>query len=119
LGHRAVVELARQLKALGVDLIDVSSGGLVPQARIPVAKGYQVPFARRIREEVDIRTGAVGLITEPHYADEIITGGDANLIFIAREMLREPYWALKAQQALGEEPAWPAPYGYVLKRRAK
>jgi 2,4-dienoyl-CoA reductase-like NADH-dependent reductase (Old Yellow Enzyme family) len=113
------VELARQLKGLGVDLIDVSSGGMVPQARIPVAKGYQVPFARRIREEVDIRTGAVGLITEPHYADEIITGGDANLIFIAREMLREPYWALKAQQALGEEPAWPVQYGYVLKRRAK
>ena len=105
------VELARQLK--------VSSGGTLAQARVPVAKGYQVPFARRIREEVDIRTGAVGLITEPHYADEIITGGDANLIFIAREMLREPYWALKAQQALGEEPAWPVQYGYVLKRRAK
>jgi 2,4-dienoyl-CoA reductase-like NADH-dependent reductase (Old Yellow Enzyme family) len=77
------------------------------------------PFARRIREEVDIRTGAVGLITEPRYADEIITGGDANLIFIAREMLREPYWALKAQQALGEESAWPIQHGYVLNRRAK
>jgi len=113
------VELAKQLKGLGVDLIDVSSGGTVPYARIPVAKGYQVPFARRIREEVDIRTGAVGLITEPRHADEIITGGDANLVFIAREMLREPYWALKAQQALGEEPAWPIQYGYVLKRRAK
>jgi 2,4-dienoyl-CoA reductase-like NADH-dependent reductase (Old Yellow Enzyme family) len=113
------VELAKQLKGVGVDLIDVSSGGTVPHARIPVAKGYQVPFARRIREEVDIRTGAVGLIAEPHYADEIITGGDANLVFIAREMLREPYWALKAQQALGEEPAWPIQYGYVLRRRAK
>jgi 2,4-dienoyl-CoA reductase-like NADH-dependent reductase (Old Yellow Enzyme family) len=113
------VELARQLKDLGVDLIDVSSGGTVPHARVPVAKGYQVPFARRIREEVDIRTGAVGLIAEPHHADEIITGGDANLVDIAREMLREPYWALKAQQALGEEPAWPIQYGYVLKRRAK
>ena len=113
------VELARQLKGVGVDLIDVSSGGTVPYARIPVAKGYQVPFARRIREEVDIRAGAVGLITEPHHADEIITGGCANLVFIAREMLREPYWALKAQQALGEEPAWPIQYGYVLKRRAK
>jgi len=113
------VELAKQLKRLGVDLIDVSSGGTAPHARIPVAKGYQVPFARRIREEVDIRTGAVGLITEPHFADEIITGGDANLVFIAREILREPYWALKAQQALGEEPAWPIQYGYVLKRRAK
>jgi 2,4-dienoyl-CoA reductase-like NADH-dependent reductase (Old Yellow Enzyme family) len=113
------VELARHLKAIGVDLIDVSSGGTVPHARIPVAKGYQVPFARRIREEVDIRTGAVGLITEPRYADEIITGGDANLVFIAREMLREPYWALKAQQALGQDSAWPIQYGYALKRRAK
>jgi 2,4-dienoyl-CoA reductase-like NADH-dependent reductase (Old Yellow Enzyme family) len=113
------VELAKRLKGVGVDLIDVSSGGTVPYARIPVAKGYQVPFARRIREEVDIRTGAVGLITEPRHADEIITGGDANLVFIAREMLREPYWALKAQQALGEESAWPIQYGYVLKRRAK
>jgi 2,4-dienoyl-CoA reductase-like NADH-dependent reductase (Old Yellow Enzyme family) len=113
------VELAKQLKNLGVDLIDVSSGGMVPYARIPVAKGYQVPLARRIREEVNIRTGAVGLITEPRQADQIITAGDANLVFIAREMLREPYWALKAQQALGEEPAWPVQYGYVLKRRAK
>jgi 2,4-dienoyl-CoA reductase-like NADH-dependent reductase (Old Yellow Enzyme family) len=113
------VELAKRLKRLGVDLIDVSSGGTLPHARVPVAKGYQVPFARRIREEVDIRTGAVGLITEPHHANEIITGGDANLVFIAREMLREPYWALKAQQALGEEPAWPIQYGYVLRRRAK
>jgi 2,4-dienoyl-CoA reductase-like NADH-dependent reductase (Old Yellow Enzyme family) len=113
------VELAKRLKGVDVDLIDVSSGGTVPCARIPVAKGYQVPFARRIREQVDIRTGAVGLITEPRHADEIITGGDANLVFIAREMLREPYWALKAQQALGEESAWPIQYGYVLKRRAK
>jgi 2,4-dienoyl-CoA reductase-like NADH-dependent reductase (Old Yellow Enzyme family) len=113
------VELAIRLKGLGVDLIDVSSGGTVPYARIPVAKGYQVPFARRIREGADIRTGAVGLITEPHFADEIVTGGDANLVFIAREMLREPYWAAKAQQTLGEEPAWPIQYGYAVKRRAK
>jgi 2,4-dienoyl-CoA reductase-like NADH-dependent reductase (Old Yellow Enzyme family) len=113
------VELAIQLKSLGVDLIDVSSGGTIPYARIPVAKGYQVPFARRIREGADIRTGAVGLITEPHFADEIVTGGDANLVFIAREMLREPYWASKAQQALGEEAAWPIQYGYAVKRRAR
>jgi 2,4-dienoyl-CoA reductase-like NADH-dependent reductase (Old Yellow Enzyme family) len=113
------IALARQFKSLGVDLVDVSSGGLVPYARIPVAKGYQVPFARRIREEANIRTGAVGMITDPRHADEIITGGDANLVFIAREMLREPYWALKAQQALGEEPAWPIQYGYAVKRRAK
>jgi 2,4-dienoyl-CoA reductase-like NADH-dependent reductase (Old Yellow Enzyme family) len=113
------IELARRLKVSGVDLIDVSSGGMVSYARIPMAKGYQVPFARRIREGADIRTGAVGLITDPHHADEIVTGGDANLVFIAREMLREPYWALKAQQALGEEPSWPIQYGYAVKRRAK
>jgi 2,4-dienoyl-CoA reductase-like NADH-dependent reductase (Old Yellow Enzyme family) len=113
------IELAKRLKALGVDLIDVSSGGMVPNARIPMAKGYQVPFARRIRDEADIRTAAVGMITEPQHADEIITGGAANMVFIARELLREPYWALKAQHALGKEPAWPTQYGYAVKRRAK
>ena len=113
------VALAKQLKPLGVDLIDVSSGAMVPHARIPVAKGFQVPFARRIRDEADIRTGAVGMITEAQHADEIITGGDANLVFLARELLREPYWAIKAQQTLGQEPAWPTAYGYAVKRRAK
>ena len=111
------LELSRRLKALGVDLIDVSSGALVPTAQIPVRKGYQVPFARRIREEAEIATGAVGLITEARHADEIIAGGDADLVFLARELLREPYWALKAQQQLGHEPAWPIPYGYAVKRR--
>jgi 2,4-dienoyl-CoA reductase-like NADH-dependent reductase (Old Yellow Enzyme family) len=91
----------------------------VPKARIPVGKGFQVPFARRIREEAQMMTGAVGLITEAAHANEIITGGDADLVFIAREMLREPYWALKAQQELGQEPSWPIPYGYAVKRRAK
>jgi 2,4-dienoyl-CoA reductase-like NADH-dependent reductase (Old Yellow Enzyme family) len=113
------VELAKRLKAVGVDLIDVSSGGIVPTARIPVAKGYQVPHARRIRAEAGIRTGAVGLITEVAHANEIITEGDANMVFIAREMMREPYWALKAQAQLGAEPAWPLQYGYAVKRRAK
>lgn len=113
------VAFARRLKDLGVDLIDVSSGGMVPRAPIPVARGYQVPFARRIRDEAEIATGAVGLITEPHHADEIITGGDADLVFLARELLREPYWALKAQHVLGEEPAWPTQYGYAVRRRAK
>ena len=113
------VILARRLKELGIDLIDVSSGALTPKARIPVGKGYQVPFGRRIRCEAQIMTGAVGLITEPGYANEIITGGDADLVFIARELLREPYWALKAQAELGEEPSWPIQYGYAVKRRAK
>lgn len=113
------VVLARHLNALGVDLIDVSSGALVPQARIPVSRGYQVPLARKVRCEANIRTGAVGLITEPRHANEIVTGGDADLVFLARELLREPYWALKAQHELGAEPSWPTPYGYAVRRRAK
>jgi 2,4-dienoyl-CoA reductase-like NADH-dependent reductase (Old Yellow Enzyme family) len=113
------VILSRRLKELGVDLIDVSSGGTTPKAYIPVARGYQVPFARRIRDEAGILTGAVGLITEPQYADELVTGGDADLVFIGRKLLCDPYWALKAQHELGEEPAWPIQYGYAVKRRAK
>jgi 2,4-dienoyl-CoA reductase-like NADH-dependent reductase (Old Yellow Enzyme family) len=113
------VVLSRRLKDLGVDLIDVSSGGLAPRARIPVGKGYQVPLARKIRDEAGVMTGAVGLITEAQHANETVTGGDADLVFIARELLREPYWALKAQQELGEEPSWPISYGYAVKRRAK
>jgi 2,4-dienoyl-CoA reductase-like NADH-dependent reductase (Old Yellow Enzyme family) len=102
-----------------VDLIDVSSGALVPKATIPVSKGFQVPFARRIKDEAGIMTGAVGLITEPGHANEIITAGDADLVFIGRELLREPYWAIKAQHDLDGEPSWPIPYGYAVKRRAK
>ncbi len=117
-GDQSVV-LAKKLKELGIDLIDVSSGGLVPKARIPVGKGYQVPFARKIRCEAGIMAGAVGLITEADHANEIVTSGDADLVFIARELLREPYWALKAQQELGAEPSWPISYGYAVKRRAK
>jgi 2,4-dienoyl-CoA reductase-like NADH-dependent reductase (Old Yellow Enzyme family) len=113
------VELACRLRALGIDLIDVSSGGLIPRARIPVGKGYQVPFARKIRDEAGVMTGAVGLITEARYANEIVTGGDADLVFVARELLREPYWALKAQQELGAEVSWPISYGYAVRRRAK
>lgn len=113
------VVLCKRLKELGVDLIDVSSGGTVHDAKVPVAKGYQVHFAQRIREEVGIRTGAVGMISDPQYADDIITSGQANLVFLARELLREPYWVIKAQHALEEEPVWPTQYGYVVKRRAK
>lgn len=113
------VVLARQLKTIGIDLIDVSSGGMVPTARIPVGKGYQVPLARRVREEADLLTGAVGLITTPEEANEVITSGDADLVFLGRELLRDPYWPLKAQHEFGEEPTWPVPYGYAVKRRAK
>jgi 2,4-dienoyl-CoA reductase-like NADH-dependent reductase (Old Yellow Enzyme family) len=105
------VELAKRLKERGVDLIDASSGGTLPKVRIPVAPGYQVPFARRIRHETGILTAAVGLITEPRQADEIIRNGDADLVFLARELLRDPYWAFKAQRELGELPALPVQYG--------
>lgn len=113
------VVLAKRLKEIGIDLIDVSSGGLVPKAKIPVGKGYQVPLARKIRVEAQIPTGAVGLITEADHANEIVTSDDADLVFLARELLREPYWALKAEQHLGGDPTWPISYGYAVKRRAK
>lgn len=113
------VAFARRLKDLGVDLVDVSSGGLVPRARIPVGKGYQVPFARRVRDEAGVLTWAVGLIAEVRQADGVVTGGDADLVFVVRGLLREPYSALKAQQELGAEPSGPVSYGYAVKRRAK
>ncbi|MGZ5201092.1 MAG: NADH:flavin oxidoreductase/NADH oxidase [Telluria sp.] len=113
------VALSRRLKAAGVDLVDVSTGGNLPTARIPVAKRYQVPCSRTIRDGADIPTGAVGLITDPKEADEIVTGGDADLVLVGRELLREPYWALKAQHAFEEEPSWPVQYGYAVKRRIK
>lgn len=111
------VELAKLLSPLGVDLIDVSSGGMVPHAKIPVAPNYQVSFAGEIRKEAAILTSAVGLVTEAHQANAIITSGDADLIFIGREFLREPYWALKAEQTLNQDPNWPIPYGYAVRRR--
>lgn len=95
------VRLANDVKALGVDLIDASSGGLVPHAKIPVAPGYQVPFAARIRQETGISTGAVGLITEPAQADGIVAGGAADVVLIARASLRDPYFPRRAAQELG------------------
>ena len=113
------VQLARWLKERGVDVVDVSSGGTSPKAGVPIATGYQVPFARRIRNDAAIMTAAVGLITEPQFANEIVTGGSADLVFLARELLRDPYWALKAQRDFHEEPAWPIQYGYAVKRKPK
>lgn len=110
-------ELSRQLKTRGVDLIDCSSGAIVPVAKIPVGKGYQVPFASEIRRQAQIATGAVGIIVEPQQANEIITSGDADLVLIGREMLREPYFAHRAAMALNEEPRWPLQYGYAVCRR--
>jgi 2,4-dienoyl-CoA reductase-like NADH-dependent reductase (Old Yellow Enzyme family) len=104
------VELARTLKRRGVDLIDVSSGGTVANATIPLAPGYQVPFAARIRREAGIPTGAVGLITEAAQAEQILADGSADLIFLARALLRDPYWPLHAAHELGVDVAWPQQY---------
>ena len=104
------VELARRLKSIGVDVIDCSSGGNVEKAEIPVGPGYQVPFAQRIRREADIATAAVGMITAPAQADQIIRTGQADLVMLARELLRDPYWPLRAAQELGYPMPWPAQY---------
>ena len=104
------VELARLLKKRGVDLIDASSGALVPYAQIPVGPGYQVPLAARIRREAQIATAAVGLITDPTQANSIVANGEADLVLLAREMLREPYWAVHAAAALGDAASWPVQY---------
>jgi 2,4-dienoyl-CoA reductase-like NADH-dependent reductase (Old Yellow Enzyme family) len=104
------VELARKLRALGVDLVDCSSGGGVAHQKIAVAPGYQVPFAAAIRGEAGIATGAVGLITEAAQADAIIRSGDADVVLLARAELRDPYWPLHAAQALGVDLAWPTQY---------
>ena len=104
------VALARSLAPLGVDLVDCSSGGLVAHARIPVAPGYHVPFAERVRREAGVLTGAVGLITTPAQAEEIVREGKADAVLLAREMLRDPYWPMRAARELGREIAWPAQY---------
>ena len=104
------VELARRFKERGVDLVDVSTGGLVPDARIPVGPGFQVPFAARIRNEAGIPTAAVGMITEPAQADAIVAEGKADLVLLARELLRDPYWPVHAAIALAEPASWPAQY---------
>ena len=104
------VELVRQLGPLGVDLIDCSSGGTSLQARIPLGPGYQTAFAERIRRETGSRTGAVGMITSPAQADHAIRTGQADLVLLARELLRDPYWPLRAARELGHLVPWPAQY---------
>jgi len=104
------IELARSLKQLGVDLIDCSSGGTVPHAKIPAGPGYQTPFAQRIRHEAEILTGAVGMITSAVQAEQIIGTGQADAIVIAREFLRDPYWPLRAAKELGQSISWPVQY---------
>jgi 2,4-dienoyl-CoA reductase-like NADH-dependent reductase (Old Yellow Enzyme family) len=107
------VELARRLKAEGVDLIDCSSGGAVPDAKIKVAPGYQVPFAEKIRHDAGIPTSAVGFITEPKQADEIIRHGQADVVLLAREFLRDPYWPAHAAKTLGHQDKLPPPVQYA------
>jgi 2,4-dienoyl-CoA reductase-like NADH-dependent reductase (Old Yellow Enzyme family) len=110
------VALARRLKAAGVDLIDVSSSGSSPRQKVVLGPGYQVPFARRIRADAHIMTGAVGLITEPRQANDVIARGDADLVFVGRAFLRNPYWGLIAQEELAGDAPWPEQYGYAVRR---
>ena len=105
------VALAKKLGPLGVDLIDCSSGGNVPDAKIAVGPGYQVPFAAQVRKKAEIMTGAVGMITSPQQADQIVRMGEADVVLMAREFLRDPYWPLHAAKALGHKLAAPSQYG--------
>ena len=104
------IALSDKLKTLGVELIDCSSGGLVPRVQIPSGPGYQTPFADRIRRETGMATGAVGMITAPAQADHIIRTGQADMVLLARELLRDPYWPLKAAQELGHDTLYPKQY---------
>ena len=113
------VKFARLLKSEGVDLIDVSTGGNHPAQQIPVGPGYQVHHAETIRVQADVPTGAVGLITEPAQADQIIRAGQADLVLLAREFLRNPYWPLQAAEALGQKITWPIQYARAAKGRTE
>lgn len=107
------VELARRLASEGVDLVDCSSGGLVPYAKIDAVPGYQVPFARRVRAEAGVPTAAVGLISTAARADAIVREGDADMVMLARGMLRDPYWPLHAAAELGHPEARRIPSQYL------
>jgi len=104
------IELSKRLKALGVDLMDVSSGGAVPGVKIPLGPGYQVSFSEAIRRQAGIATGSVGMITDPAQADTILSTGQADIVLLARELLRDPYWPRRAAQALGVKIKAPAQY---------
>ena len=104
------IELAKQLGPLGVDLVDCSSGGLAPGAKIPIRPGYQVPFAEAIRRATRMLTGAVGLITTAEQAEAILQEGKADVVLMAREFLRQPYWPLRAAHELEVPFPWPAQY---------
>ena len=107
------VELSRRMKAEGIDLVDCSTGGNVPSAKIPVGAGYQVPFAEAIKKEAGIATAAVGMITSPMQADEIVRNGRADIVLLARESLRDPNWPIKAAAELHQKDKAPVPVQYV------
>jgi 2,4-dienoyl-CoA reductase-like NADH-dependent reductase (Old Yellow Enzyme family) len=104
------IELARRLRPLGVDLVDCSSGGTSPSAKVPLGPGYQVPFAEAVRRDAAVATAAVGLVTSPEQADQIVRSGQADLVLLGRELLREPYFALRAARVLGQDGPWPPQY---------
>lgn len=104
------IALARVLVPLGVDLIDCSSGGIVPGVKIPLGPGYQVEIAERLRREGRIATAAVGLITDAQQADAIVRSGQADMVFLARQLLRDPYWPLHSAKVLGVNVTWPVQY---------
>ncbi|MDR2787915.1 MAG: NADH:flavin oxidoreductase/NADH oxidase [Candidatus Accumulibacter sp.] len=104
------IALCRTLKTHGVDLIDVSTGGIVPDARIPSGPGFQIEFAERVRSEAGIPVAAVGLITTPAQADHVIRSGQADMVLLGREILRNPYWPMTAAHELGQTAAWPPQY---------
>lgn len=108
------VRLAGELRDLGVDLIDCSSGGAVPGVAIPAAPNYQVRFAERVRREAGVASGAVGRITAAEQADAIVAEGRADLVLLGKQLLRDPYWTLHAARALGATAPWPAPYGWAV-----
>jgi len=104
------IALARELKKIGIDMVDCSSGGAVPDAKIPAGPGFQTPFAAAVRREAGIATGAVGLITEPAQAEQIVSTGMADALMIGREFLRDPYWPLHAARSLWVDMPWPSQY---------
>ena len=104
------IQFGKWLRDIGIDLIDCSTGGMLPDVTIPAGPGFQVPFAAGVRKEAGIATGAVGIITEPEQAERILANGEADAIFLARELLRDPYWPLRAARELGVDVAWPNQY---------
>ncbi|MBI3715634.1 MAG: NADH:flavin oxidoreductase/NADH oxidase [Betaproteobacteria bacterium] len=104
------IEFCKQLKAIGIDLVDISSGGNIADAKMTIRPGYQVPFARAIREGTGLCTGTVGLITDAVQAEQVVGDGDADCVFLARALLRDPYWPRHAAQRLGRALPWPDPY---------